>query len=624
MESMKKLSILLLAVASLAGCAEIPKGLQSLPMSKAISFNGMTLTETSAASFNLGRFQNLPRVRNMGDIAALDSAIMSYGDVQKRSARKGDWESMMTARHLGMLLVEYRAYVTNSSLEAIRSIGTNEEGSVVLTVPAGGYTVLPYKIGSNPVSSRASMEKALMQMMHASLNKKFERGEGVHVASGLQDIQQILKTINDIQQPIYRSPAGRSPGATSAASLPTLTDMVPMNQPFIVAEPNGKRYILERTEDAWVINNPSGADMKIQVEKLGYAPEFKGYDADRAAAVDLATRIEDQGIMLLADANRKNLAISGSCYTVKPGEFHCAGNKYRVEDDGRLVAANSPGNQDRSHERKPAYKLAMDLNGSWRFGEPVFSGFMNSCKNAFARPIASSKYGNGGELYTISCLDSGGAIRYSRQYYISFEKKRLVQTIGSVLADSKKRAAIEKALAPAKMAEGIAQFVPGLGIVDGLAQCAGANSITRNAYLALASSRVRDQARLDSFLGEPDSLGSRALNCLGGISVADDAIKAARWMSGWLNVSPKRGAALSSSLKGALNSDRMKKMEEIAGKFGNDWVSGKDITDTINAMKAGKVGAATLKMAETFHSAAQSGNSMNELAEAAIGVRDAI
>lgn len=99
---MKKLSIFVLAAALLAGCTEIPKELSVLTATPArsISYNGMTLAETGETSFNLGRFQNLPRVRSTEDINALDSAIMTYGDIQKRTARKGDWETMMTARHL--------------------------------------------------------------------------------------------------------------------------------------------------------------------------------------------------------------------------------------------------------------------------------------------------------------------------------------------------------------------------------------------------------------------------------------------------------------------------------------------------------------------------------------------
>jgi hypothetical protein len=91
-------------------------------------------------------------------------------------------------------------------------------------------------------------------------------------------------------------------------------------------------------------------------------------------------------------------------------------------------------------------------------------------------------------------------------------------------------------------------------------------------------------------------------------------------MSGWLNVSAKQGAELSASLKVALDSDRMKKVEELSKKFGNDWVSGKDVTDAINAMKAGNVGEASIKMAETFYSATQAGKSMSDLTEAATGV----
>lgn len=589
--------------------------------SHSISFNGMVLTETGESSFNLGRFKNLPRVRTMEDISALDSAIASYAEIQKKSAIKGDWETMMTARHLGMLLVEYRVYVTGSSLQSIGSVETNPEGSAVMTIPAGSYAVLPYKLGSNPASSRASMEKALMQLMEASLNKNFERGNGVHVASNLQ---KIFKTINDIQEPIYRVPGTGTSGVVPASSLPVMTDMIPVNRPFIVTEQDGKRYILERTENTWLINNPSGADMKIQIEKLGYAPEFKGYDADREAAVSLATRIEDQGIMLLVEARRKGLPSFGNCFTVKPGSFSCVGKMYSVGENGNLVMSDASTNKDKAYEKKASYSLAMELNGEWRFGEPVFTSFSNSCQNSVNHPIVSSKYGRNGELYTISCLDPHGSIKYSRQYYISFENKRLVQTIGSVLADSKKREEIEKALAPAKMAEVFAQFVPILGTVDGLAQCVGVNSMTRNAYLSLADSRVRDQVRFDSFLGEPASIGSRTLDCLGGLTVASNAIKAARWMSGWLNVPTKKGAELSESLKKAINSDRMKKVENLSEKFGNAWVSGKDVTDTINAMKAGKVGEAAIKMAETFYAAAQQANNMSDLAETAVEVRNAI
>lgn len=67
----------------------------------------------------------------------------------------------------------------------------------------------------------------------------------------------------------------------------------------------------------------------------------------------------------------------------------------------------------------------------------------------------------------------------------------------------------------------------------------------------------------------------------------------------------------------------MKKVEEISAKFGQDWVSGKNVTDSIDAMKAGNVGAATIKMAETFYTAAQQGNNMTDLAEAAMVARDA-
>lgn len=619
---MKKLSIFALAAALLAGCTEIPKELSVLTATPArsISYNGMTLAETGETSFNLGRFQNLPRVRSTEDINALDSAIMTYGDIQKRAARKGDWETMMTARHLGLLLVEYRSYVTESSLRSIRSINAGADGYATMTIPAGGYAVLPYKLGKKPVSTRASMENALMQLMEASLSKRFESGSGVHVASNLQ---QILKTMSDIQQPVVSQSSAGSPTDVFASSIPTLTDMVPMNQPFVVSEAGGKRYVIERTEDAWVVNNPSGIDLKIQIEKLGYAPEFNGYDPERYAAVDLATRIEDQGIMLLANAYKMKIPTGGNCYTSKPGNFFCVGKNYLVGENGSLIETNGNSAAQRPYENKASYKLAIELNGAWRFSEPVFSGFRNSCNNAYKKPITSSKFGNGGELYTISCLDSGGAIRYSRQYYISSDRKRMVQTVGSFLADHKKREEIEKALAPAKMAEGFTQFVPFLGTIDGLAQCAGANTLTQGTYLAFAGSRVRDQARLDSFLGEPDSIGSRTLNCLGSIAIAGDAIKAARWMSGWLNVSPKHGAELSASLKEALASSRMKKVEEISAKFGQDWVSGKNVTDSIDAMKAGNVGAATIKMAETFYAAAQQGNNMTDLAEAAMVARDA-
>jgi hypothetical protein len=614
-----KFSVLALTVLMVASCAEIPKDLFPVQQpARSLSFNGMTLTEVSESSFNLGRFRNLPRVRTMADIKSLDSAIMSYGEIQKRAARKADWETMMTARHLGMLLVEYRAYVTGSSLQSIKSIQTDTDGFAMMTVPAGGYAVLPYKLGVNPPSSSASMEKALMQLMEASLNRNAEHGDGVHVAINLQEV---LKTISDVQQPVYQPSATRSSGYVSASSLPSMTNMIPMNRPFIVREPGGNRYVLERTENAWVISNPSGADMKIQIEKLGYAPEFKGYDADREAAVSLATKIEDQGISLLVDAKRKNLPGIGNCFTFKPGGFSCIGKRYHVDENGNLVANDAEKPQSKDYEKKAAYSLAMELNGDWRFKEPVFTSFKNSCERALSSSIISSKYGRSGELYTISCIDQNGNAVYSRQYYISFEKKRLVQTIGSVLEDSKKRDEIEKALAPAKMAEGFAQFVPGLGTIDSLAQCAGADSLTRDMYLRFVeSASVRNQARLDSFLGEQDSIGSRTLDCLGAIAIPGKAIKAARWMSEWLSVPSKRGAELSASLKTALNSDRMKKVEAISEKFGNDWVSGKDITGIINTMRADKMGEASIKMAQTFYSAAQEGSNMVNLAGAAAGV----
>jgi hypothetical protein len=560
----------------------------------------------------------------MGDLAALDSAIMSYAEIQKRAARKGDWETMMTARHLGMLLVEYRAYVTGSSLQAIRSakknqddsraigsVKSSQDDSAVMTIPAGGYAVLPYKLGTNPVRSRASMEKALMQLMEASLNKNFDRGDTVYVATNLQ---KVLKTISDIQQPIYQRPSPVHSGVISASSLPTMTDMIPVNRPFIVSEPGGNRYVLERTEDAWVINNPSGENMKIQVERLGYAPEFKGYDADMAAAVSLATRISDQGTQLLVEAGG-----AGLCFTVKPNRYSCVGEVFRVAENGRLIKNDTTTFQDRTYEKNPPYSIAMELDGAWRFSEPVFVSFSNACHssgNLFAR----STYSGNGELYTISCLDQKGSPQYSRQYYISLEKKQMVQTIGSVLEDSKKREAIEKALAPEKLLEGFTQFVPGLGTADSLAQCAGASSFTQDIYLLFSDSSVRDQVRLDSFLSEPKSIGSRTLDCLAGLALPVEAIKAARWMSGWLNVSAKQGAELSASLKVALDSDRMKKVEELSRKFGNDWVSGKDVTEAINTMKAGNVGGTSIKMAETFYATAQEGKSMNDLAEAATGV----
>jgi hypothetical protein len=607
-----KLPIIMLAVMALAGCAEIPKDVSSMQQpSRTISFNGIVFKETTESSFNIGRFQNLPRVRTMGDLAALDSAIMSYAEIQKRAARKGDWETMMTARHLGMLLVEYRAYVTGSSLQAIGSIKKGQDDSAVMTIPAGGYAVLPYKLGSNPVRSRASMEKALMQLMEASLNKNFEHGDAVYVATNLQ---KVIKTISDIQQPIYRSPDPVRSGVISASSLPTMTDMIPMNRPFIVSEPGGNRYVLERTEDAWVINNPSGENMKIQVERLGYAPEFKGYDADMAAAVSLATRISDQGTRLLVEAGG-----AGLCFTAKPNSYSCVGEVFRVAENGMLLKNDTTTSQDRTYEKKPPYSIAMELDGAWRFSEPVFVSFKNACSSS-GNPIVRSTFGGNGELYTISCLDQKGSPQYSRQYYISLENKQMVQTIGSVLEDSKNREKIEKALAPEKLLEGFAQFVPGLGTADSLAQCAGADSFTQDVYLWFASSSVREQVRLDSFLSEPESIGSRTLDCLAGLSSASGAIKAARWMSGWLNVSAKQGAELSASLKVALDSDRMKKVEELSRKFGNDWVSGKDVTDAINAMKAGNVGGASIKMAETFYSATQAGKSMSDLTEAATGV----
>lgn len=641
-KSLKRALVVASVLSILSGCATTVPGTQQSAPARTTTINKIRLTEVPSENINLGRFNNFPRVTSTDDLRALDSAIASYATAMKDAARAGDWETMMAARHLGLALTEYRGYVTANSLQALRSARPGSDGAAVMTLPAHSYVVLPQKV--HQINQAKGTDKTawlglapgtpLDDVVLARLNTRQQTTSSGIPPTG---IKVALNTINLRTFPLQgildsRRPA---PGTQAVpAGMPadgSLADAVPQGALFLANEPGGARYFVERGADSWVLINPTSQPVSASVENLGYAPEFQASSQTREEAVRIATRANDAAKAVILALMRSGTR-EGYCFTVKPNNLTCPDGVRRLDENGGVMASQGNAGDEPAYARTEAYRLAMEYQGSWRYGEPVFTVFRAQCANAVQPYMMASKLTGSGETYEISCHDINNSVIYARQYYVSADGKNKVQTVADALREKAKRDEIERAMAPSALIEGIAQFIPLLGDIDSLAQCAGGHALTRGIYLAgaetansVATSIGTDRGkndlnalyRLNSFVSEPPSVGSRTLSCLGGLGIVSGVAKAGRWVKDWLNVPPKKAEELSAALGGYIGSDRWKKLEALSENFGADWVSQVHIDRAVGALREGGASKAVTEMGWGFYAATQQGNNMVDIAEAA-------
>lgn len=488
---------------AMAGCAQLPvdspqkqTSASRIKASPTIRWNNMTLTPAVAQDYKLGRFSGMPLIKNDDDLKALDVLQKQYVDIATYAAKKKDWDTFLVARQLARYLSEYRLYVTSSSVAAVRSMMQNGNISIL----PGSYVVLPaFNRMDKPAPAKLSLDESMFI------------GKGVLVADASNDLTNLVRTVNEALNGAQQG----THNADVVGSIRVLQAM-PEGEPFKATDAFGNVFIIERSNDSFVLHNPGKNPVVKKPEDINFIPRIVTPDATRVAARPIIENLNKIESTMARSANNTGYAIAPNTYR----QFG-VGDVLLDELGNPTQDATAVERGRKAYKTNPSYRLAIDMFSRRVMEGTQYFDFNQSCKTAAGSNsyLSWSFQGTSGEIETLTCYKPSSPQNlplYSKSWYLSNNLQ--LQTYSSLMNDQQTINEIKSAMGMSEMMDGIASLAPFYGSFDSAHACLFGKSFTAEHFNPV---RNGDPRELSPFVNLPDDDSSMdmVLNCLDAIPV---------------------------------------------------------------------------------------------------------
>ena len=566
-------------VSGLSGCAT--NGMQNgAPNSQAASrskstvgqvvyMNGIQLTEVDRSAFPRGKFKEFPVIAQRADFATLNTMSKDYARASWEAAAQKDWEAFTVNRHLGMRIVEYRLHHTLATTAFVDSLSSRGDGSGVLA--AGATIFLP---GFTRWGAAAAVTPVKMSSVEAITLDLASNGVVVPdwaAAPKVADIGgllNVIKTASDVMNGGVAAGGAKQVAAQKQAN--NLLAQLPIGKTFTAHDTNGNSYIVERTDDGFIVGNSGERPVPVPLGSLGFVPDMPMPNAERQAAAPLVMTMQASRQTLFWRAMREHYAFPLSA-TRAPNKIIVLNTKIsgffdangRIATDTGAIASGAA-----AYESKPGYKTAVEMSD---YSSHRDMAFQTACFDLKGHAAYDTDYvGEYAEILQHKCLNSGQGVLRQKDVYVIDGKK--MQTFASLVQDKELAKALKNADNKKDLVESVVGFVPGVGNFDAGAKCLTGTSLTSwvstNAAqyaenmmpLDLLSSELKGKIKGASRLQQSrafvsDLLGpsedattlSKSLTCAAALpalgTVVGKVAKVGSWLTGYRNWMATENAA---------------------------------------------------------------------------------
>lgn len=586
------LASLVAIVLGLTACVQTPVRSGNLGIvGQLMNINGVAAY--SGGSFDLGRFDSLPRMRTSQDFSALSRVIQGFREATAKHANDGNYEAALLANHFATKFVDYQSSLAGASKAAIQSLLDNGNGKVDL--PAGAYAVLP------------AFDRYEEPSVKFSFND-WPYGPAHQLAAN--DLATKLDVANGIINAVVGQPAQRQPrrggtklGLASAMSLP-------LNQPITLT--NGA--VLERTQDSFILHNPGTGPVRVDVQQLGYLPPIRTPSQARKIAgqiLDEMNRTFSAPVLTgqvketnIEPPNKILFTINGQ---VKPGGLHIEGRLSKLPEE--VIASK------KEYEKSGSpFRLAVDARyGMERSKER--NDFRSQClamgRNSPDRVIFIDLLnGAYGEIVNLKCMrqryqgDPDGEMLYSRRFYVTDSGQ--VKSWESLLRDQDTVKKLKDLDQTIEARENLLQLLPIIGNLESGLKCTDTTSLARRFAMAFDENTQIEKQRAfvgDLYTPSDPSAWEKASNCAAAL--------------------PLLGYGAQMGLSAA----KLASLGKHVDQFGKPFVSAMTFfEDSLMARKEWDAIAATLPLqsqktlgfAKTVYDTLQRGKNLSDLADALV------
>lgn len=476
--------VAVVALIGLSGCATTgtqggAAGTQaSLPAAGKVVFkNGIRLTEVDRNAFPLGKFKGFPVIAQRSDYTTLSTMSKDYARASWSAATQKDWESFIVNRHLGMRLVEYRLNSKLATTAFVDSLSSRGDGSGVL--PAGATVFLP---GFTRWGSSTSAASTTVSSIEAITSDLANHDDVVFIpdwkaapkVADLGGVLSVLKTASDVMAGGVAVGGAKQADAKRKAN--NLLAQLPVGKTFTAHDASGNSFIVERTDDGFIVGNSGARPVTVPLGELGYVPDMPVPNADRQAAAPLVLAMQAARQTLFWQAMQGNYAYPMSA-TRAPNKTLILNTKVNgfLDADGNLttnpvaIAAGAA-----AYDSKAGYRTAVEMAD---FSSHRDAQFQAACFAMSGHQVYDTDYtGEYAEILQHQCLDAAKGILRQKDVYVRDGKT--MQTFASLLKDKQLAETLKSADDKKDLAESVVEFVPGIGNVDAGAKCLTGTSLT--------------------------------------------------------------------------------------------------------------------------------------------------
>lgn len=572
-------------VAGLSGCATT--GTQSgaanswatarpkSTVGQVVYMNGIQLTEVDRSAFPRGKFKEFPVIAQRSDFATLNTMSKDYARASWEAAAQKDWEAFAVNRHLGMRIVDYRLHHTLATTAFVDSLSSRGDGSGVLA--AGATIFLPGFTRWGAATAAAPVKMSSVEAITRDMESN-----GVFVPdwaaapkfADLGAVLNVIKTASDVMSGGVAAGGTKQVAAQKQAN--NLLAQLPVGKTFTAHDAKGDSYIVERTDDGFIVGNSGDRPVAVPLGNLGFVPDMPMPNAGRQAAAPFVMAMQESRHTLFWRAMREQYAFPVSA-TRAPNKIVILNTKINgffdangyIATDASAIASGAA-----AYESKPGYKTALEMAD---FSNHRDMAFQTACFDLKGHAAYDTDYvGEYAEILQHKCLTSAQGVMRQKDVYVIDGKT--MQTFASFVKDKKLAETLKNADDKRELAESVVGFVPGVGNVDAGAKCLTGTSLTSwvstnavkyadgvmpavllsselKAKVQSASRTEQSRAFVSDLLVQPEDAStlSKSLTCAAALPVLGTVLgkvaKAGSMVSGYRNwLATERGAGVVKTL----------------------------------------------------------------------------